>query len=294
LFAVYREVLLALVRRRSDIVDQIPVFDYATFLVAEALGGELTPRMTGGCDVGVAGRRLRVRVTLVDPVAGGSARIPSPGHAFDELVVVLLDRADLSVVRGVVIAATSLPPAGVDGPLLLTEDMLADGREVTAELQAAEHGSNARPSEPKTLSASILPAPLVLWEGPGGTLTCERVLPYGDGFEIELKAQRLQTHQHEAVERRSHRGFERFAGLQLSVSFSDGRVGRIEDLTSTDEEGPVTLSAFRRKGSDPDILWVWVMPLPPAGAVRVEARWMRFGIEGEHVEFETPFAPPER
>jgi hypothetical protein len=56
---------------------------------------------------------------------------------------------------------------------------------------------------------------------------------------------------------RSSRGFWHLRGLQLTVSFADGRSRRIEDLTSGDEESPVTVSPFRRDDSDLETLWLW-------------------------------------
>jgi hypothetical protein len=56
---------------------------------------------------------------------------------------------------------------------------------------------------------------------------------------------------------RSSRGFWHLRGFQLTVSFADGRSRRIEDLTSGDEESPVTVSPFRRDDSDLETLWLW-------------------------------------
>jgi hypothetical protein len=83
---------------------------------------------------------------------------------------------------------------------------------------------------------------------------------------------------------RSSRGFWHFEGLQLTVGFADGRRHRVDDLTSATREGPVTVSPFRRDDSRPETLWLWVMPTPSDGPVRLVATWPLRGIEHATVE----------
>ena len=137
------------------------------------------------------------------------------------------------------------------------------------------------------LPPSVIRAPLVLWQSIGAaSLTCERVIAYPDGFEIELRAEGLLIQDAERPWGRSSRGFWHFGGLQLSVSFADGRSQHIEDLTSGDQEGPVTVSPFRRDDSELKTLWLWVMPLPVDGPVRLVATWTFHDIRQAEVEFE--------
>lgn len=137
------------------------------------------------------------------------------------------------------------------------------------------------------LPPSVITDPLVVWQDAGGaSLTCERVIAYPDGFEIELRAAGLLIEDAEKPWGRSSRGFWHFRGLQLAVSFADGRSRHLDDLTSEDQEGPVTVSPFRRDDSGLETFWLWVMPLPADGRVRLIATWPLYGLEQAVVEFE--------
>lgn len=138
---------------------------------------------------------------------------------------------------------------------------------------------------PVELPPSVLSEPLVLWARADASLTCERVIPYGDGFEIALRARGAALEAAaERPQRRNHRGLGRFAGLQPTVKFSDGRSQRIDDLTAQDHEGPVTISPFQRRTTGHDVLWLWVMPVPPEGPVQLKVTWVARGIAGARVE----------
>ena len=143
-----------------------------------------------------------------------------------------------------------------------------------------------------TLPPSVVPEPLVLWRGTGDTcLTCARVIPFPDGFEIELVAQGLLIEDAEMPRGRSSRGFWHFQGLRLTVGFADGRSGRVDDLTSDGHEGPVTVSPFRRYDSSRETLWLWVTPPLPDGPVRLTATWPSRDIEQATVEFQVASRP---
>jgi hypothetical protein len=146
-------------------------------------------------------------------------------------------------------------------------------------------GRALRPGTTVDVPPSILPGPLVLWSTGGDALRCERVIRYGGGFEVELKAPGLLDETAEQPWGRSTRGFWQFHGLRLSVGFSNGLEQRIEDLTDEDRDGPMMVSPFQRRGSSDDTLWLWVVPLPPDGAVRLVATWPLRGIEGATAEF---------
>ncbi len=142
------------------------------------------------------------------------------------------------------------------------------------------------------LPPSVITEPLIVWRGTGSaSLTCTRVIPYPDGFEIELVAQGLLIEDAEIPRGRSSRGFWHFEGLQLTVGFADGRSHRVDDLTSETREGPVTVSPFRRDDARPETLWLWVMPTPSDGPVRLVVTWPLRGIEQATVEFHVAGSP---
>ncbi len=142
LLAIWRDVLAALVGRDGVRTDDPPVGDYAEFLLAEALGGELNSATTGHCDVRTDGRRIRVRAKLADASAVPE-RIdfaPTPRN-FIELAVVLLDRIDLTVIRAVLIPVEALGPVrgrNRDPDLVVTAEMLDASRDVTEAVRAVE------------------------------------------------------------------------------------------------------------------------------------------------------------
>lgn len=57
-----------------------------------------------------------------------------------------------------------------------------------------------------------------------------------------------------------------------------GREELLDGVERDDREGPVTISTFGRRGYGDDTLWLWVMPLPPAGEVRLSVEWPTYGI----------------
>jgi hypothetical protein len=173
------------------------------------------------------------------------------------------------------------------GLLLCSPSVVADAQRLLPLLDAAfvsgvdapEVPLPAREPKPRPMPASVIPEPVTLWEGQGASLTCERVIPYEDGFEIELRRQGLgppptprSTFAH-VVSKRA------FSGLQVTVRYADGREERLDDLDRPDRVGPITVSAFGRRGSSDDTLWLWVMPLPPPGEVQLTVEWPVYDIE---------------
>lgn len=140
---------------------------------------------------------------------------------------------------------------------------------------------------PVALPPSVLAEPLAVWRGTGSaSLTCERVIPYPGGFEIELRARGLLDEDAEMPWGRSSQGFWHLEGLRLTVAFGDGRSGRLDDLTAGDAGGPVTLSPFRRDDAALETFWLWVAPMPAGGPVRLAATWPRHGIAAASVAFD--------
>ena len=84
----------------------------------------------------------------------------------------------------------------------------------------------------------MLSEPLVLWSTADASLTCERVIPYGDGFEVALQARGAALEAAaERPQRRNHRGLGRFAGLQPTVTFADGRTTLLLKASRHDGSG---------------------------------------------------------
>ena len=173
------------------------------------------------------------------------------------------------------------------GLLLCSPSVVADAQRLLPLLDAAfvsgvdapEVPLPAREPKPRPMPASVIPEPVTLWEGQGASLTCERVIPYEDGFEIELRRQGLgpppspRSTFAQVVSKRA------FSGLQVTVRYADGREELLDDLDRPDRVGPITVSAFGRRGSSDDTLWLWVMPLPPPGEVQLTVEWPVYDIE---------------
>jgi len=145
---------------------------------------------------------------------------------------------------------------------------------------------------------SVLPGPL-RFEGSGGSgLVLEQVLPYPDGFELQLRRSAMASGQvappgsrEGAPSARGSKtspfgGADRFVGLQLGLGFADGRGIAVEDLSAPDQPTEVVLNRFWRDADDEDVLWLWVMPLPPEGPVTLRATWAASRIDGASVTFD--------
>lgn len=152
----------------------------------------------------------------------------------------------------------------------LVEQALTLG--VHAEEVGIEHEPRRRVPPP-----SVLLEPLVLWRRGDASVTCERVIPYEDGFEVELRHRGLGAPVHQW---RPGRGrFTAFAGLQVRLRYADGREELLDDVERLDREGPIAITTFTRGPLGGDSLWLWVMPLPSPGEVRLTVEWPAQGIE---------------
>ena len=180
----------------------------------------------------------------------------------------------------------------------LVEETFVSGLEAL-EVTLPAYQRKARPLPP-----SVLSEPLVLWSGPELGLVCERVIPYLDGFEIELRRSGgmppaavpagtalPQPRQHDPWERP-----DRFVGLQVSVIFANGLHVLRDDLAGPDQQEnfDLVVRRFWRKETDADTLWLWVAPLPPEGEVTLAVSWPACGIESAAVEFKGGLVRPAR
>jgi hypothetical protein len=246
-------------------------------------------------------RRLR----SLDPRARSLPHIPLSAIAES-----VMERLEVSPAR--VRAAVSILDAEGDwsalpvpGLLLVSASLAADEQRLVPLLDAAFISGVEAPAVPlptrhrkvRQLPPSVIPEPVVLWEGPGASLTCERVIPYKDGFEIELGRHGLgppPTPGSTAPRRRPNR---QFSGLQVTLRYADGREELLDDVERDDREGLITVTTFGRPGYGDDTLWLWVMPLPPPGEVRLSIEWTTYGIEPVSVSFDgttiRPEAPPD-
>lgn len=196
------------------------------------------------------------------------------------------------------------------GVLLCSESMLADlerfrvlveGAFVSG-LGAAQVSRPAYAAKRRPLPPSVLSAPLILWSSPDLGLVCERIVPYADGFEIELRRTGgmlpvplpagivpPRPRQHDPRERP-----DKFIGLQISVTFANGMHVLRNDLAGGDQQGnfDFVVSRFWRRESDADTLWLWVAPLLPEGEVALGVSWIACGIESAAVEFEGGLVRP--
>jgi hypothetical protein len=144
----------------------------------------------------------------------------------------------------------------------------------------------------------------VLWSGSNVGLACERVIPYPDGLEIELRrsgGMPAPTVPSETLPRQPrqrdpwHRP-DRFVGLEVSVTFANGLQILRDDLGGPDQQGTFAIVVIRfwRRETDADTRWLWVAPLPPEGAVVIGVSWPGCGIEVAAVEFEGALVRPAR
>lgn len=110
----------------------------------------------------------------------------------------------------------------------------------------------ARDRQPKPLPPSVIPVPLVLWERDEESLTCARVIPYFDGFEIELRRRGPGPRSAPDFSTRQRSPNQHFHGLSVALRYADGREEQLDDLVRPDKEGSITITTFDRSGSYDD------------------------------------------
>src|SRR5215813_2958406 len=100
LFSLYRAILRELKSRGVIRTENAPVGDYAEYLVATALGGQLATNSEKAWDVlGGDGEKLQVKARVVsDPAEPGQLQLsPFRSFGFDSAVIVLLSATDYAV-----------------------------------------------------------------------------------------------------------------------------------------------------------------------------------------------------
>src|SRR5215471_1772601 len=100
LFFLYRAILSELKGRGVIRTENAPAGDYAEYLVATALGGELAPNSEKSWDVlGNDGEKLQVKARVVsDPAEPDQLQLsPFRSFSFDSAVIVLLSATDYTV-----------------------------------------------------------------------------------------------------------------------------------------------------------------------------------------------------
>lgn len=137
LFARYRAILLELKRRGTMRTENAPANDYAEYLVATALDGELQPNSNRAFDVLLDdGSRLQVKTRVVsEPMRAGQDQLSVfRSFEFDWAVIVLLRDSDFRVSRAgkvpIQVVQRHVNTKGNGDPVLEAKVALADGEAV--------------------------------------------------------------------------------------------------------------------------------------------------------------------
>jgi hypothetical protein len=153
LFSLYRAVLNELKSRGVVRTENAPAGDYAEYLVATALGGQLAPNSEKSWDVlGHDGEKLQVKARVVsDPVLPGQLQLsPFRSFGFDSAVIVLLSDSDYGVSKASkvprhVVESSAVHRQHVNGNVLFARPEIMshpDAVDVTAALRAVQTGRN--------------------------------------------------------------------------------------------------------------------------------------------------------
>lgn len=171
LFSLYRAILRELKSRGVIRTENAPVGDYAEYLVATALGGQLAPNSEKAWDVlGSGGENLQVKARVVsDPAEPGQLQLsPFRSFGFDSAVIVLLSATDYAVSRASkvprhVVESSAVYRQHVNGKVLFARPEImghADATDLTATLRAAQLSAEAAPHRP---TYEEIDAELALW-----------------------------------------------------------------------------------------------------------------------------------
>jgi hypothetical protein len=151
LFYFYRAILSELKSRGVIRTENAPVGDYAEYLVATALGGQLAPNAEKSWDVlGNDDEKLQVKARVVsNPAKPGQLQLsPFRSFGFDSAVVVLLSATDYTVSRAskvprYVVESSAIHRQHVNGKVLFARPEIMghpDATDLTATLRAAQTG----------------------------------------------------------------------------------------------------------------------------------------------------------
>lgn len=155
LFALYGSVMRELLRRRLVRTANAPAGDYAEYLVALTLGGQLAPNSVKSWDLKTSdGTRVQIKCRVVGepPKIGERQLSPFRSFEFDDLVIVLF-APDYSVKRAVrmpvdTVKALSRRRSHVNGHVLIATDPVlsaANSVDITEAIRtAAERAPGAR------------------------------------------------------------------------------------------------------------------------------------------------------
>lgn len=128
LFSLYRSILAELKHRGVIRTENAPVGDYAEYLTAAALHGELAPNSEKSWDVrSSSGEKLQVKARVVsDPPLPGQLQLsPFRSWEFDAAVIVLLSSTDYSVWRASKVPRELVETAAVHRPHVNGKVLLA-------------------------------------------------------------------------------------------------------------------------------------------------------------------------
>lgn len=151
LFSLYRSILGELKSRGLVRTENAPAGDYAEYLVATALGGQMAPNSEKSWDVLVSDdERLQVKARVVsDPVQPGQLQLsPFRSFNFDFAVIVLLSTADYAVSRASkvprhVVESSAIHRQHVNGKVLFARPEIMghpNAVDLTADLRAVQTG----------------------------------------------------------------------------------------------------------------------------------------------------------
>jgi hypothetical protein len=149
LFSLYRAILRELKYRGVIRTGNAPVGDYAEYLVATALGGQLAPNSEKAWDVlGHDGEKLQVKARVVsEPAEPGQLQLsPFRSFGFDSAVIVLLSATDYTVSRASkvpcqVVESSAVYRQHVNGKVLFARPDIMnhpDATDLTATLRTAQ------------------------------------------------------------------------------------------------------------------------------------------------------------
>jgi hypothetical protein len=149
LFSLYRAILRELKQRGVVRTDNAPVGDYAEYLVAIALGGQLALSSEKSWDVlSPDGEKLQVKARVVsDPAEPGQLQLsPFRSFGFDSAIIVLLSATDYAVSRASkvprhVVESSTVYRQHVNGNVLHARPEIMghpDATDLTATLRAAQ------------------------------------------------------------------------------------------------------------------------------------------------------------